>query len=91
MTVEPHHPAVERPAKRNRNEYHKEYQRALRARRRGSTLPPTPHESRRRATAADWAQRLQHLQTVGMYPDRLRGLDDRELVRAMRAERRSHG
>lgn len=37
----------------------------------------------------DWARRIAYREDVGLWPDRLKGIeDDRELVRAMRAERR---
>jgi hypothetical protein len=39
----------------------------------------------------DWQRRIEYRERVGLFPERLRGLDDAALVAAMRDERRRHG
>jgi hypothetical protein len=53
-----------------------------------SPVAPT----RRHYKAEDWARRIAYREQVGVYPERLRGIEDDEaLVEAMRRERRAHG
>jgi len=53
-----------------------------------SPVAPTRYHYR----TEDWQRRQDFREQVGLFPDRLRGIEDEEaLVEAMRRERRAHG
>lgn len=73
-------------AKRNRRDYFRHYMRAKRGSLPRQHSPVRP--VRIHYTADRWRRRVEHMQRSGMYPDRLRNLDDKAMVEALRRERK---